>query len=127
MVVAARRRSTRTSTPTRRPARRSRPGAHIAKPALDRSRFATRLAVQSAAAPAARSRSVRGPSIHRPLRSNRHVAALLSALWPGLGQLSVGSRRAAFVLALPPLILLALGVAALASPDRLSRLAILLD
>lgn len=70
---------------------------------------------------------MRGPSIHRPLRSNRHVAALLSALWPGLGQLSVGSRRAALVLALPPLILLALGIAALASPDRLSRLAILLD
>jgi LCP family protein required for cell wall assembly len=58
---------------------------------------------------------------------NRHVAALLSALWPGLGQFAVGARRAGVLLALPPLILVALVVAALASPDRLQRLAVLLD
>ena len=65
--------------------------------------------------------------IHRPLRTNRHVAALLSALWPGLGQLSVGARRSGILLALPPLILLTLVIGALVSPDRLQRLAILLD
>jgi LCP family protein required for cell wall assembly len=56
-----------------------------------------------------------------------HVAALLSALWPGLGQIAVGARRTGILLALPPLILLALAVGALVSPDRLQRLAILLD
>ena len=66
-------------------------------------------------------------AIHRPLRTNRHVAALLSALWPGLGQLSVGARRSGILLALPPLVLLALVIGALASPDRLERLALLLD
>ena len=66
-------------------------------------------------------------SIHRPLRANRHVAALLSALWPGLGQLSVGARRSGLLLALPPLILLVLAIGALVSPDRVQRLAILLD
>jgi len=66
-------------------------------------------------------------SIHRPLRTNRHVAALLSALWPGLGQLAVGARRTGLLLALPPLVLLALAIGALVSPDRLERLAILLD
>jgi len=55
------------------------------------------------------------------------VAALLSAVWPGLGQLAVGARRTGVLLALPPLILLALGIGALVSPDRLARLAILLD
>jgi LCP family protein required for cell wall assembly len=39
----------------------------------------------------------------------------------------VGARRAGLVLALPPLILVALAVGALASPDRLQRLATLLD
>jgi LCP family protein required for cell wall assembly len=58
---------------------------------------------------------------------NRHVAALLSAFWPGLGQLAVGARRTGVLLALPPLILLTLLVAALVSPDRLERLALLLD
>jgi polyisoprenyl-teichoic acid--peptidoglycan teichoic acid transferase len=65
--------------------------------------------------------------IHRPLRTNRHVAALLSALWPGLGQLAVGARRTGVLLGLPPLILVTLVIAALASPDRLERLALLLD
>jgi LCP family protein required for cell wall assembly len=55
------------------------------------------------------------------------MAALLSSLWPGLGQLSLGARRAALVLALPPLILLALAIAAVVSPDRVARLAILLN
>jgi LCP family protein required for cell wall assembly len=55
------------------------------------------------------------------------VAALLSALWPGLGHLAEGARRTAAVLALPPLVLLALGIGALASPDRISRLATLLN
>ena len=61
-----------------------------------------------------------------PIR-NRHVLTLLSSLWPGLGQAAVGARRAAIVLALPPLVLVALGVAALLSPDRLTRLAELFD
>jgi len=66
-------------------------------------------------------------SIHRPLRTNRHVAALLSALWPGLGQLAVGARRTGVLLALPPVILIALIIGALVSPDRMSRLALVLD
>jgi polyisoprenyl-teichoic acid--peptidoglycan teichoic acid transferase len=73
----------------------------------------------------------RGPTaIHRPLRTNRHVAAFLSALWPGLGQLAVGgtaARRAAVVLALPPLVLLVLAIAVVLSSDRGERLALLLD
>jgi LCP family protein required for cell wall assembly len=55
------------------------------------------------------------------------VAASLSALWPGLGQLAVGARRTAVVLALPPVVLLALAIGAIASPDRVSRLATLLN
>jgi LCP family protein required for cell wall assembly len=55
------------------------------------------------------------------------MAALLSSLWPGLGQLSMGARRAGLVLALPPLVLLALALAAVVSPDRVARLAILLN
>jgi len=55
------------------------------------------------------------------------VAASLSALWPGLGQLAEGARQTAVVLALPPIILLALGIGAIASPDRVSRLATLLN
>src|SRR6185503_13115527 len=74
-----------------------------------------------------RSRAAARSPIQRPLRTNRHVAALLSAVWPGLGQLAVGARRTGVLLALPPLILLALGIGALVSPDRLARLAILLD
>jgi LCP family protein required for cell wall assembly len=66
-------------------------------------------------------------AIQLPPRRNRHVLTLLSALWPGLGQLVSGSRRAGLVLALPPLALLALLIAALVSPDRLTRLALLLD
>jgi LCP family protein required for cell wall assembly len=73
------------------------------------------------------SAQLRGPPIQRPLRTNRHVAALLSALWPGLGQLAVGARRTGILLGLPPLILLVLAIGALASPDRLQRLAVLLD
>lgn len=65
--------------------------------------------------------------IQRPLRTNRHVAALLSAVWPGLGHLAVGARRTGMVLALPPLVLLVLAIGALASPDRLARLAALVD
>jgi LCP family protein required for cell wall assembly len=65
--------------------------------------------------------------IQIPNRRNRHVLTLLSSLWPGLGQFAAGSRRLGLVLALPPLALVALGVGALASPDRVSRLAQLLD
>jgi LCP family protein required for cell wall assembly len=67
------------------------------------------------------------PPIHRPLRSNRHVAALLSALWPGFGQLALGSRRWGLVLAVPPLLLLLVGIAALVSPDRVGTLALLVN
>ncbi len=70
---------------------------------------------------------VRSQLIHRPLRTNRHVAALLSALWPGLGHFAIGARRTGIILALPPLVLLVLAIGALASPDRLSRLALLLN
>lgn len=69
----------------------------------------------------------RSQAIHRPLRTNRHVAALLSALWPGLGQLAEGARRTGVILALPPLALVALAIGALASPDRLERLALLVN
>ena len=55
------------------------------------------------------------------------MAALLSALWPGLGHLAVGARRTGLILALPPLALVALAIGALASPDRLERLALLVN
>jgi LCP family protein required for cell wall assembly len=55
------------------------------------------------------------------------VAALLSALWPGLGHLAEGARRTAILLALPPLILVVLGIGAIASPDRVARLATLVN
>lgn len=55
------------------------------------------------------------------------MAALLSALWPGLGQLALGSRRWGLLLAVPPLLLLVLGIAALVSPDRLGTLSLLVD
>ena len=61
------------------------------------------------------------------MRTNRHVAAFLSALWPGLGHLAVGARRTGILLALPPAVLLALLIGAVASPDRIARLALLLD
>jgi polyisoprenyl-teichoic acid--peptidoglycan teichoic acid transferase len=55
------------------------------------------------------------------------VAALLSALWPGLGQLAVGARRSGLLLALPPLVMLAVIVAALFTRDRVSLLSVFLD
>jgi LCP family protein required for cell wall assembly len=67
------------------------------------------------------------PSPRSSLRQNRHVLTLLSSVWPGLGQLAAGARRTAIVLALPPLVLIALAIGALLSPDRLTRLALLLD
>lgn len=86
------------------------------------------LAVVDHATGGRRSRDAqRGFAIHRPLRSNRHVAALLSSLWPGLGQLSMGARRSGLILALPPVILSALVVGAVVSPDRVARLALLLN
>jgi LCP family protein required for cell wall assembly len=48
-------------------------------------------------------------------------------LWPGLGQLAVGARRTGILLALPPLILLILAIGAVVSPDRVARLALLLN
>src|SRR5690349_17341958 len=71
--------------------------------------------------------SSEGSAIHRPLHSNRHVVALLSSLWPGLGQLVLGARRAGWLLAAPPLILLGLIAAALATRDKVSLLALFLD
>ena len=62
-----------------------------------------------------------------PPRHNRHVATFLSSLWPGLGQLVIGARRSGLALAIPPLALVVLAVAAILAPDRLSRLALLLD
>lgn len=55
------------------------------------------------------------------------MAALLSALWPGLGQLALGARRAGWLLAAPPLAILALVVVALATSDRFALLAMFLD
>ena len=55
------------------------------------------------------------------------MAALLSALWPGLGQLAGGARRAGWLLAAPPLVLLFAVVIALVLPDRVATLAILLN
>ena len=55
------------------------------------------------------------------------MAALLSALWPGLGQFSVGSRRAGWLLALPPLALLSALVATLLGPDRVGQVATLVN
>lgn len=55
------------------------------------------------------------------------MAAFLSALWPGLGHLAEGARRTALLLALPPLVLLVLAIGAIASPDRVSRLATLVN
>jgi LCP family protein required for cell wall assembly len=71
--------------------------------------------------------SSEGPAIHRPLQSNRHVAALLSSLWPGLGQLVLGARRAGWLLAAPPLVLLAGIVLVLGTRDRISLLGLFLD
>ncbi|HJP90223.1 MAG TPA: LCP family protein, partial [Candidatus Limnocylindrales bacterium] len=71
--------------------------------------------------------SSEGSAIHRPLHSNRHVAALLSSLWPGLGQLVLGARRAGWLLAAPPLILLGIVVVALATRDKIALLALFLD
>jgi LCP family protein required for cell wall assembly len=65
--------------------------------------------------------------IHRPLRTDRHVAALLSALWPGLGQLGLGARRSGLLLAVPPLLLVAAILAAVLTRDRVSLLSIFLD
>ncbi len=55
------------------------------------------------------------------------MAALLSALWPGLGHIAVGARRAGILLAVPPLILLGLAVAAVVGPDRVASIARLLN
>ena len=55
------------------------------------------------------------------------MAALLSALWPGLGHLGLGARRAGWILAVPPLLILLALIVALASPGRLGTLALLLD
>lgn len=52
---------------------------------------------------------------------------MLSALWPGLGHLTIGARRTGLILALPPLVLLVLAIGALVSPDRVARLALLLN
>jgi polyisoprenyl-teichoic acid--peptidoglycan teichoic acid transferase len=62
-----------------------------------------------------------------PSRRNRHIQAFWSALWPGLGQLVAGRRVGGLLLAIPPLALLVLAIAAIAAPDRLGRLAQLLD
>jgi LCP family protein required for cell wall assembly len=79
------------------------------------------------ACPALAQRRQRGAPIHRPLRSNRHVAALLSSLWPGRGQLGEGARRSALLLAAPPLLLLGVIVIALLTKDRVSLLTTFLD
>ncbi|HXG26921.1 MAG TPA: LCP family protein [Candidatus Binatia bacterium] len=55
------------------------------------------------------------------------MAALLSAVWPGLGQLSLGVRRAGWLLAGPPLAILLLVIVAIATQDRIALLAIFLD
>jgi LCP family protein required for cell wall assembly len=55
------------------------------------------------------------------------VAALLSSIWPGLGQLAVGARRAGLLLAIPPLVLLLLAIVGFLGPDRMTRLAVLLN
>ncbi len=62
-----------------------------------------------------------------PSRRNRHAQVFWSALWPGLGQYLAGARVAGLVLAIPPLVLLGLGLVAVLAPDRLGRLALLLD
>ena len=65
--------------------------------------------------------------MQRPLRTDRHVAALLSSIWPGLGQLGLGARRSALVLALPPLLLVVLAIVAVVGPDRIQHLAMLVN
>jgi LCP family protein required for cell wall assembly len=62
-----------------------------------------------------------------PSRQSRHVQAFWSALWPGLGQLAAGRRGAGLILAIPPLALLLLAIAAIVAPNGLGRLAQLLD
>lgn len=74
--------------------------------------------------PAPRYRAIQ---LQLPPKRNRHVQTLLSSLWPGLGQLASGARRSGLFLALPPFVVVALALAALASPDRVARLAELLD
>src|SRR5260221_3863377 len=62
-----------------------------------------------------------------PSRRNRHVQVFWSALWPGLGQFAARRRAAGLLLAIPPLALLILGIAAIVAPDRLGPPAQLLD
>lgn len=62
-----------------------------------------------------------------PSRRNRHVQVFLSSLWPGLGQFAAGRRWSGLLLAIPPLVLLVAAIAAIVAPDRLGRLAQLLD
>lgn len=62
----------------------------------------------------------------RPAPS-RHLDALLSALWPGLGQFARGRRRAALALALPPLALATAALAAAIPSDPLVLVARLVD
>jgi LCP family protein required for cell wall assembly len=49
-----------------------------------------------------------GVRAHRPHRDSPAVAASLSFVWPGLGQLLLGRRRAAALLALPALLIVVL-------------------
>jgi len=60
------------------------------------------------------------PTTHRPQPRNAGLAALLSFLFPGLGQTYVGARRAAVAFAMPVVVLLlGLLVARLVLADRL--------
>jgi polyisoprenyl-teichoic acid--peptidoglycan teichoic acid transferase len=104
--------------PRSRQSRRKSPSTVVAKPATPRDSLAS--ASKSLAAGIRAHRPHRdslatafkslaqGVRAHRPHRDSPAVAAGLSFVWPGLGQILLGRRRAAALLALPALLIVVL-------------------
>jgi LCP family protein required for cell wall assembly len=67
------------------------------------------------------------PRVIAAIRHSAVVAALLSFLWPGLGQGWVGSRRRALLFAVPMMLLLGLGVLVLLVQGKARTLGLLLQ
>ena len=67
------------------------------------------------------------PRVIAAIRQSAVVAALLSFLWPGLGQGWVGSRRRALILAVPMMLLLGAGLLVLIVQGRARSLGLLLQ
>ena len=67
------------------------------------------------------------PRVIAAIRHSAAVAALLSFLWPGLGQGWVGSRRRALIFAVPMMIVLAAGLLIMVVEGRARALGLLLQ